>query len=555
MKARLFFASTVTLGILASFVFVIFFLIAYFADLINAWVLIGLTVIMNLIMWLVSPFITDWIQKVFYKIRWVTYEEFSAEHREIAFFMKEVCEKHRIKMPRIRIIQDANPTAYCYGSYPNNARLVLSEGIFKYLTPEEQNAVVGHELGHIVNKDFIIMTIAVALLEVLYELYYICLRTKRRSSSKKKDITPLIGILAYILYIIGSYLVLYLSRTREYLADRFSAEHTGNPDSLSMALVKIAYGIGVEEESESAQRLLASTRAMGIYDYKAAHSIGTTFKQAMGGDSGRVAGQLTKVFMFDFFSPWAFISELNSTHPLTGKRIKALSKYAMQKGFRSIFDFRAVEEEGKNLDRAKLRRGFVQGLTFYLVPIAALGIGIVNFVVNPLYLSYSLNLSLGVSIFGAGLLIKGFYMFGRRGGIPEKKTVLELMQDPYANPIRGRYVEVQGKVIGKADAGSYLGEDVKMHDSSGCLIYLNYESAIPVFGNLIFGLGQAKEMIDKQARAVGWFRRSAFQVIDLDNVETEGKRIKSYTRFWGIIFGLFLIVLGMFLFSYFGGYI
>jgi hypothetical protein len=111
-------------------------------------------------------------------------------------------------------------------------------------------------------------------------------------------------------------------------------------------------------------------------------------------------------------------------------------------------------------------------------------------------------------------------------------------------------VELEGRVIGKADAGSYLGEDVKMQDKSDCLIYLNYESIVPILGNILFGLGKAKKMIGQNARATGWFRRSSYQVVDLDAVVVGGDIIKSYTRFWGIISGVVLLLIGVVIFAY-----
>lgn len=546
MRAKLIFASVITLGILLSFVFFVFYLIAFWLRAINLWFLIGLTVLTNFIMWLVSPYITDWIQKVFYKVKWVTFEDFAALHREVADFMRQVCDKNKIKVPKLRIIDDANPTAYCYGSYPNNARVVMSEGIFKYLDIDEQKSVIAHELGHIVNKDFIIMTVAVTLLEVLYEVYHNFLRQRRfqgrgSGSSKKGGITPLIGAISYILYIIGSYLVLYLSRTREYLADRFSAVSTADPDALSLALIKIAYGIAVEVDSKSTQRLLASTRSMGIFDFKAAHSIGSSFKLVLDKEKKEVARDISKVFLFDIFNPWALVAEINSTHPLTGKRIKALSQHAKELGKDSIFDFEKVTREEIRLDKARLYSDFFKGIGIYLLPLFACLVATINVAANPS------NYPIFISLFGASLLIQGLYMFRRLGGVPEKTTIFGLMQDAYANPLRGKFVEIEGEVIGKADAGSYLGEDVKMEDKSGCLIYLNYESIIPIIGNVIFGLGKARGMIGRHCKAIGWFRRSSYQVVDLYTVETSGNIIVSYTRFWGIAIGAVLIILGIIL--------
>lgn len=55
-------------------------------------------------------------------------------------------------------------------------------------------------------------------------------------------------------------------------------------------------------------------------------------------------------------------------------------------------------------------------------------------------------------------------------------------------------------------------------------------------------------MIGQNARATGWFRRSSYQVVDLDTVVVAGDLIKSYTRFWGIISGVVLLLIGFAIF-------
>ncbi|MFO0172290.1 MAG: M48 family metalloprotease, partial [Aphanizomenon sp.] len=130
---------------------------------------------------------------------------------------------------------------------PNSARLVVSQGLFTYLDDDEVATVYAHELGHIVHWDFAVMTVASTLVQICYLIYSTVRRfTSGGNDNKIKDALKTAGFVAYIFYIIGTYLLLYLSRTREYFADHFAAETTGNPNGLSRALVKIAYGI-VEE--------------------------------------------------------------------------------------------------------------------------------------------------------------------------------------------------------------------------------------------------------------------------------------------------------------------
>jgi len=126
---------------------------------------------------------------------------------------------------------------------------VVTQGIFEFLSEDEQRAVVAHELGHILNRDFILMTMAGMLVQILYQVYAALMRSSGGSSDKKGK-GAIIGLAALLCYYIGIYLLLYLSRTREYLADAFSASRV-EPRHLASALIKIAYGIVAVEDTEA----------------------------------------------------------------------------------------------------------------------------------------------------------------------------------------------------------------------------------------------------------------------------------------------------------------
>lgn len=266
-------ASLITLGILSGFVFTIFAVAAYFLGEINAPFLIIATIVFNFIMWAISPIITDLTMRFFYKMEFLSPEELTAQYPEVALFLAQVCRQNKIKVPKIGIIDDDNPTAFTYGSVPSNARLVFSKGLFAYLNLEEQQAVFAHEIGHIVHHDFVVMTIASTLVQILYELYVV-LSKFRKTGKKEGGRLAYIGLLSYVFYFLGTYILLYLSRMREYYADEFSAITTGKPNSLSMALIRIAYGIVAKEDSGKSKRLMESTRALGILDIRTAKGLG-----------------------------------------------------------------------------------------------------------------------------------------------------------------------------------------------------------------------------------------------------------------------------------------
>src|SRR3989344_3032441 len=460
---KLFFVSLFTLGILSSFVFGIVILVWLYTSTINIGYAIGLTIGINFIFWLIGPTFSDLINKWFYKVKFVSKEEVTQQHPEVAQIIEQVSTQYKFKFPKIGIIPDKNPTAFTYGSARFNARIVLTEGIFHFLNPQEARAVVAHELGHIVNRDFIVMMIASTLVQILYEIYAVLIRARGKKSGGAK----LIALAAYALYIIGIYLLYYLSRTREYLADAFSTKFT-EPNDLSNALIKIAYGIVTAEDDDRTKALLQSTRHLGILDVKNAKHYGIA--SYITHDDPNV---LAEVMVFDKVNPWAKLAELNSTHPLTGNRIDHLSDISKVQGQPFSFDIDAAIVR-MGIDKSKLYESFTLGLLVFFLPF-----------IFALFAFFYLPIALLPAVFAFGLLLQLLYKFP--GGTPVETTVLEQMRNPYASPLRGKPVTFSGQVIGRGVPGFIFGEDMMYQDSTG-LVFLNYNSAFGFIGNIFFAL-------------------------------------------------------------------
>ncbi|MBS3113343.1 M48 family metalloprotease [Candidatus Woesearchaeota archaeon] len=528
-KLKLQFASLLTLGILSGFVFSIVLAVAYYGSFISAPALIIFTVLINFIIWLVSPWFSDLINKWFYKTKFYTHEELKSE--SWMKIVEKICDKYDIKVPKIGIIDDLNPTAFTYGSAAYNARIVLTKGIFKFLNEKEVEAVIAHELGHIINRDFIIMTIASTLLQLLYQFYVIFARSRMMTSNyvgkkgeeKKGDPFIFLGLVSFVFYFVGTYLLMFLSRTREYYADEFSAKETRDPNSLSSALIKIAYGIATVPDTASMSGLLESTRAQGIFDVKTSKEIGLIHSNVKDDKS-----KLEKSLLFDLVNPWAWLRELKSTHPLVGKRIDALCKLTNN----PAYDFDNI----KNISYSKKRMwgGFgkdilityLPSLTF-LIFLLLIPIGFVN----RTYLFVNIFILFVVLIFE--YRTKLFYKYPLHGGF-EKKHIIDCMSDIYASPVRGTPIALEGEAIGRAQAGYMFSEDMMFQDKTG-FIYLNYESGIPLLGNLFFAWKKVEKLLGLHADVNGWFLRSNTHHLELYNFSVDGQEIQSYNRMWTMI--------------------
>jgi len=531
---------------MSSFVLAIILAVAYFSGYVSWYFMIGLLVLFNIIVWLVGPYVNDLIYKWFYKIRFYEYEEI--KDKPYMLFVKKICDEHNIKVPKIGIINDKNPTAFTYGSASFNARIVLTDGLFEFLDEDELKAVIAHELGHIINKDFIIMTIATTLLQVLYFAYVIFAKYKTRKTvalgkkgeKKSGNYFVVIGYVSYLFYWIGTYLLLYLSRLREYYADEFSAKKTGDPNLLSSALIKIAYGISISPDTPKTANLLNATRAQGIFDVKTANEVGLVYHNAR--DDKEL---MKRSLLFDLYNPWAWILQLKSTHPLVGKRIERLCSMTNS----PLFNF--YELKDIVIDKSLLWKNFFRDV---FVKYSITLMFLIILVLTILQFLGKGNFLVAIAVAFVLLIIFSFINVRYRYPLDEfnDTTILDCMADVYASPIRGKPVKIAGKAIGRGQAGFIFGEDMMFQDKSG-IIYLNYESGIPLFGNLIFAWKKLKELLMKPAITTGWFLRGVTHHIELHRFHAGETTIKSRVRLWfvlGIIMKVLLIGLLLLLFYF-----
>jgi Zn-dependent protease with chaperone function len=525
MRVKVQVASLITLGLLSGFVLAIILAISYLSGYISWYFMIGLTILFNLAVWLVGPTFSDLMYKWFYKITFYDYEQI--KNYPYMQFVKRICDEHNMRVPKIGIIDDQNPTAFTYGSGKFNARIVLTKGLFTYLNEEELEAVLAHELGHVVHNDFIIMTIAATLLQILYEAYVILARVRHRkvglgkTGEKKGNYLVVVGYVSLLLHWIGTYILLYLSRTREYYADEFAAEKTGDPNHLSSALIKIAYGIAVVPDTGKTAHLLNNTRSLGIFDHKAAGEVGLVYQ-----NSRNTIGLVEKALAFDFLNPWATLHELKSTHPLIGKRVRALCKMTPS----PAFDFERVLSVG--VDKARLWKNFFKDF-FIQHSTTILFFVYVGFLIRALASGQFLARFSTTAVFMILIILFAFikikYKYSLSGF--KETSIIELMSDIYASPIRGRPVKLDGVAVGKGAAGAMFSEDMMFQDKTG-LIYLNYESGIPIFGNLFFAFKKLEKLFGVPASSKGWFMRGATHHLELYRFQTGTQTIKSYVRFW-----------------------
>ena len=115
----------------------------------------GIAVVINFI----SYWFSDKIVLAMYRAREVSPEEAPQLHNMV----RNVAMQAKIPMPKVYIIPTPATNAFATGRNPNNAAVAVTEGILKLLEPNELEAVIAHEIGHVTNRDILIGTIAATL--------------------------------------------------------------------------------------------------------------------------------------------------------------------------------------------------------------------------------------------------------------------------------------------------------------------------------------------------------------------------------------------------------
>ncbi len=153
--------------------------------------------------------------------------------------------------PKIALMDSAMPNAFATGRNPKHAVVAVTSGLLNRLTPAELEAVLGHELTHIRNRDMTVMTMASSILAVASWLTQILIWTGMWGGmgggfgDRRRDNNQAYGLLVVLAVSVLTWFVSYvlinaLSRYREYAADRGSAILTGSPENLISALVRIS---------------------------------------------------------------------------------------------------------------------------------------------------------------------------------------------------------------------------------------------------------------------------------------------------------------------------
>jgi len=299
---------TLTMLMLFGFLFGLLAVVGLYFDL-NGFLVVGMAVGMVAVQWFIGPKI----------IRWTTNmrDMKHGEYPWIEDFVKDLCKKHKLKMPKLCVVNDGSPNAFVFGRTNSSATLCVTQGLLQRLNKDEVKGVVAHEVGHIKHNDMVLMVIVSAIPMIAFFVARFLLFAPKQGEKKDMGYLIMVGVAAWVVYFVTNLLVMFFSRIREYYADRFGGQNF-SPIALASALAKITYGLGISKSDFG-----SAARSFYIADPYTSHFEVSHFAKEFS-DMHISKDEVKKAMDWEKKNLFAKFSEIFRTHPLTFKRIRAL---------------------------------------------------------------------------------------------------------------------------------------------------------------------------------------------------------------------------------------
>jgi heat shock protein HtpX len=251
--------------------------------------------------------------------------------------VRKLCDGSGVPMPTLAIVENSEPNAFVFGRTSKSAYLVVHDSLLSDLTREEVESVLAHEVGHLKHKDHLVMTLVSCLPILTYILArggFEVIRHSRGGGKGKGQailVILLVAALSYLIYLLSQMLVLFLSRSREYYADSYSAKVTKNPSGLQSALIKLMTGLSLRRDPEEPSGL----RAFYAIDPVRAESDARRYRDRMSefdlnSDGVIDEKELEIAMQKEARSPWRKANDLFSTHPSIYKRVMMLRQIELE---------------------------------------------------------------------------------------------------------------------------------------------------------------------------------------------------------------------------------
>ena len=189
------------------------------------------------------------------------------EAPEFYAIVADLARRAELPMPKVYVIDQAQPNAFATGRNPEHAAVAATTGILRLLDTRELRGVMAHELAHVKNRDILTSTISATIAGAISSLAQFGMFFGGGDRDRPNAIVQI--VLMVLAPLAAMLIQMAISRAREFGADRGGAEISGDPEALASALRKIeAYARGTpmdtaEMHPETAQMMIINPLSGG----------------------------------------------------------------------------------------------------------------------------------------------------------------------------------------------------------------------------------------------------------------------------------------------------
>jgi heat shock protein HtpX len=162
-----------------------------------------------------------------------------SQHSNIVTMVRELTQADGLPMPKLYYVDTPIPNAFATGRSPKHAVVAVTSGILEILNDDELKAVLGHELGHVKNRDMLVSTVAATIAGAISFIVEMAFWSNIFGGDEESP-NPIAAFAMFLLAPIAAMLIqMAVSRSREFLADQHGAGLLGNGRHLASALQKL----------------------------------------------------------------------------------------------------------------------------------------------------------------------------------------------------------------------------------------------------------------------------------------------------------------------------
>ncbi|MEQ8433601.1 MAG: M48 family metallopeptidase [Oceanicaulis sp.] len=190
--------------------------------------------------------------------------------------LENLCISRGLTMPGLRLIETASLNAYASGLGEKDAVITVTRGLVDTLTDDELEAVLAHELTHVINRDVRLLVVAVVFVGIISLIGELLARGlfrgsvarlggARRGKAGNSGVFFVIAIAVIgVCWLLAMMIRFAMSRSREYMADAGAVELTKNPEAMISALEKVSGRSKVDEAPRELRQMFLHDDSAGF---------------------------------------------------------------------------------------------------------------------------------------------------------------------------------------------------------------------------------------------------------------------------------------------------